>query len=186
MIKDEIRIIGWDDCSHKSGQKNVLVVGVVFRGGKFIDGLLSTGVKKDGFDATEKLAERITGSRHYDQLSVIMLDGITMAGFNVVDLKELNKKTRLPVIAVLRKKPDKKSFFEAMKKPGNSKKRLEIAKRAGKIYSYEKIFYQKSGLSTRDCEKVLSITCLHGNMPEPIRVAHLIASGLSGESRGRA
>ena len=37
MIKDEIRIIGWDDCSHKSGQKNVLVVGVVFRGGKFID-----------------------------------------------------------------------------------------------------------------------------------------------------
>ncbi|MBS3053796.1 MAG: DUF99 family protein [Candidatus Aenigmarchaeota archaeon] len=204
MIKDEIRIIGWDDCSHKSGQKNVLVVGVVFRGGKFIDGLLSTVVKKDGFDATEKLAERITGSRHYDQLSVIMLDGITMAGFNVVDLKELNKKTQLPVIAILRKKPDKKRFFEAIcsknrrffgtsknfvlrrKKLGNSKKRLEIAKRAGKIYSYEKIFYQKSGLSTRDCEKILSITCLHGNMPEPIRVAHLIASGLSGESRGRA
>lgn len=185
-MKDEIRIIGWDDCSHKFNQKKVLAVGVIFRGGKFIDGLLSTAIKKDGFDATEKLAERITGSRHYDQLSIIMLDGITMAGFNIVDLKELNKKTQLPVIAVLRKKPDKKKFFETIKKLGNSKKRLEIAKRAGKFYSYKSIFYQKSGLSNADCEKVLEISCLHGNMPEPIRVAHLIASGLSGESHGRA
>ncbi len=185
-MKDEIRIIGWDDCSHKFEQKNVLVVGVVFRGGKFIDGLLSTFIKKDGIDATEKLAERITGSRHYDQLSVIMLDGITMAGFNIVDLKELNKKTQLPVMAVLRKNPDKKKFFKALKRLSYFKKRFRIAKKAGRIHNYGNIFYQKSGLSAADCEKILSITCLHGNMPEPIRIAHLIASGLSGESRGRA
>ncbi len=185
-MKDEIRIIGWDDCSHKFNQKKVLAVGVIFRGGKFIDGLLSTAIKKDGFDATERLAERITSSRHYDQLSIIMLDGITMAGFNIVDIKELNRKTKLPVLAILRKKPDKERFFKAIKKLSNSKKRLEIAKKAGKFYSHRNIFYQKSGLSAADCKKVLSISCLHGNMPEPIRVAHLVASGLSGESRGRA
>lgn len=186
MIKEEIRIIGWDDCAHTFRQKNVLVVGVIFRGGRFLDGMLSTHIRKDGLDATERIAERILSSRHYDQLSVIMLDGITFGGFNVVDIKLLNKKTKLPVIAVLRRMPDKKGFFAALKSLPNCRQRLEMAKAAGKFYSYQNAVYQKSGLGERECGEILRISCLHGNVPEPIRVAHLIASGLGGESRGRA
>lgn len=34
---------------------------------------------------------------------------------------------------------------------------------------------------------VLEATTLHGNLPEPLRIAHLIAGGIAaGESRGRA
>ncbi|MEM7819245.1 MAG: DUF99 family protein [Candidatus Aenigmatarchaeota archaeon] len=195
MIKKEIRIIAWDDCRFRFKSKKVRIIGVIFRGGLFLDGLLSTIINKDGNDATDKIINSILYSRHYNQLSIIMLDGISFAGFNLVDIKELNKKTKLPVIVVQRKKPNMKKFINALNIFSDSKKRKEIVKKAGKIYKYDKIFYQKYGLSINECNEILKITCTRANIPEPIRVAHIIASGLSRqsksasfvfESRGRA
>ncbi len=190
MVKDEIRIIAWDDCAFRFRQKRVLIVGAIFRGGKFMDGMLSTQIEKDGMDATEKIIKSVKNSRHYDQLSVIMLDGISYGGFNLVDIKELHKKTKLPVIVVQRKAPDIKKFSDAMKIFKDYKRRIKIVKRAGKIYRYRLlkggVFYQRSGISDDLCRKVLDVTCTRSNVPEPLRAAHLIASGLSGESHGRA
>ncbi|MBI2579114.1 MAG: DUF99 family protein [Candidatus Aenigmarchaeota archaeon] len=190
MFKPEVRIIAWDDCSFKYRTKKVRLVGVVYRGGSFPDGLLSSSIKKDGLDATEKISAAINSSRHYDQLSLIMTDGITFAGFNVVDIKQLAKQTKMPVIAVIRKKPDMQQFLQALGKFGSLKKRKNAVRNAGKIYKYKSrfgdIFYQKRGLGSRDAKEILKITCIRSNIPEPIRVAHLIATGLSGESRGRA
>ncbi len=189
-IKDEIRIIAWDDCAFRFRQKQVLVVGAVFRGGKFLDGLLSTKIKKDGMDATEKMINAIKKSRHFDQLSLVMLDGISYAGFNLIDIKELNKKTKLPVITIQRKLPNIKKFSDTMKMFKDYKKRIAIVKKAGKFYRYKvpagQVFYQRHGISDDSCRKILDITCIRSNVPEPLRVAHLIASGLSGESKGRA
>jgi endonuclease V-like protein UPF0215 family len=186
MIKEEIRIIGWDDCRFRFDSKKVLIVGVIFRGSKAMDGLLSCRITKDGLDATEKISSAIKKSRHYDQLSIIMLDGISYAGFNLVDIKELSRKTGIPVIVIQRKKPDMIKFLGAQKKFGNYEKRKNIVKRAGKFYKYNDVYYQKSLISSEDAEKILDLTCSRSNIPEPVRVAHLIASGLSGESRGRA
>lgn len=189
-MKSEVRIIGWDDCAFSFRQKKVIAIGVIYRGGSFIDGVLSTKIDKDGNDATERIANAILSSRHYDQLSYIMLDGITLAGFNVVDIRELNKKTKLPVIAVQRKKPDMKEFLAALKNFNDYKKKLLKVKKAGKFFRFsingKKILCQKSELGTAECSDLLKITCIHSNVPEPLRVAHLIASGLSGESRGGA
>jgi endonuclease V-like protein UPF0215 family len=187
MIKKEIRIIAWDDCAFRFSQKRVLIVGAIFRGGLFLDGLLSTRIVKDGLDATDRIASSVLSSRHYDQLSLIMLDGITLAGFNLVDIKELNRKTKLPVIVVQRKKPDMTKFKNTLRIFRDYKKRLSIVKKAGRFFSFgkqSKIFYQKSGISNEKAEEILKITCTRSNLPEPVRVAHLIASGLSGESRG--
>jgi len=188
VFKKEIRIIAWDDCKHRRGQrkKDILVVGVIFRGGQFIDGLLSTSVKLDGLDATSKIIKAINRSRHRDQLRVIMLDGITFAGFNLVDIKMLNMKTKMPVIAVIRKKPDVNSFKSALKIFPDYNKRLKIVENAGIPKKWNKIYYQCCGLSDDDCKKILELSTIRSNIPEPIRVAHLIASGLSGESKGRA
>ena len=185
-MKKEIRIIAWDDTAFRFSQKQVRIIGAIFRGGLFLDGLLSVRIEKDGLDVTEKMTRTILKSRHYDQLSVIMLDGISFAGFNLVDIKELNKKTRLPVIVIQRKKPDIKKFTKALHIFRDRKKRLLLVKRAGKLYKHKDIFYQRAGLSTDKCEELIRLTCTRAKIPEPIRVAHLIASGLSGESHGRA
>ena len=42
-------------------------------------------------------------------------------------------------------------------------------------------------LSPREALQLLAATTLHGNLPEPLRLAHLIAGGITtGKSRGRA
>ena len=113
-----------------------------------------------------------------------MLDGISFAGFNLVDIRELNRKTELPVIVILRKRPDILKFTTALKIfPDNRKRAIRTA---GNIYGFNEIFYQKSGIAENACREILKITCTRSNIPEPVRVAHLIASGLSGESRGHA
>ncbi|MCX6816194.1 MAG: DUF99 family protein [Candidatus Aenigmarchaeota archaeon] len=186
MFKKEVRIIAWDDCAFSFSQKSVTAVGVIFRGGDFIDGLLAVKIKKDGLDATEKIANAINKSRHFDQLSIIMLNGITFAGFNVVDIKKLEKKTGMPVIAVMRDMPDMKKFLLAMKRVNKYSLRLKIVKAAGKIHKYKDIHYQKAGLTPKACEEILKLTCTRAKIPEPLRVAHLIASGLGGHSKGGA
>lgn len=123
-IKREIRIIAWDDgpFEFKTKGKDILV-GVIFRGGHFIDGLLKTEIEIDGFDATEKITEKILKTRHKD-LRVVMLDGITFAGFNIVDIKEIYEKTKLSVIVVNRKKPNLQRFVSLIKQMPNPEKRL--------------------------------------------------------------
>src|SRR3972149_9652412 len=92
-VKPEIRILGIDDGVFKPHSKELVdVVGVVYRGGYWLDGFMHTRVQVDGMDATEKLAEMITKSPHYPQLRVILLNGVTLAGFNVVDLEELYRR----------------------------------------------------------------------------------------------
>lgn len=185
-MKKEIRIIGWDDCAFGFKQKYVTIVGTVFRGASFLDGLLSTHIEKDGMDATENIANAILNSRHYDQLSYIMLDGITLGGFNVVDIKKIFEGTDLPVIVALRKMPEMKKFLAALEKLPNYGKRTKAVKAAGKFFMFRDLIYQKTGLSKNECEDLLRLTCVRSIVPEPLRIAHLIASGLSGESRGRA
>lgn len=77
VIKSEIRVLGIDDgqfIPHTKGE--VLVVGVVFRGGVSIDGVMHTKIGIDGLDATDKLAAMINASPHKHQLRVIMLNGV--------------------------------------------------------------------------------------------------------------
>ena len=133
-IKNEIRILGIDDAPFTEKQEECFVVAVVFRGGSFMDGLLSCKVKVDGDDSTTKLTELINKSKHKDQLKVIMLDGIALAGFNVVDINELSKKTRLPVIAVMRYFPDLEDIEKALQRVKNGEKKFELIRKAGKIY----------------------------------------------------
>ncbi len=161
------------------------VVGVVFRGGYWLDGVMHTKVEVDGFDATEKITAMIINSPHYKQLRVIMLDGVTFAGFNVVDIKKLSLETKLPVIAVTREKPNLTEIREALKNLKGSERRWKAMLNAGRMFEVftknkkEKVYMQISGILEEDAEKILKLTSTRSSIPEALRVAHLIASGIS-------
>jgi len=190
-IKNEIRILAWDDgpFEFKSKGKDILV-GVIFRGGQFLDGLLKTEVEIDGLDATEKIIEKTLKTKHKD-LRVIMLDGITFAGFNIVDIKEIYEKTKFPVIVINRKKPDFEKFISTLRQLPNPEKRLRCVENAGPIYwvsiKNKRICFQSYGIQREDAEKIIKVTSTMSLIPEPLRVAHLLATGfVLGESVGRA
>ncbi|MCS7123172.1 MAG: DUF99 family protein [Candidatus Aenigmarchaeota archaeon] len=187
MIKKEIRIVGVDDSYFERNQEKVLVVATIFRGGLFLDGLLSTYVELDGKDATEKLTKMINNSRHKKQIKVLMLDGITLAGFNIVDIKELYEKTNIPIIVINRKMPDLEKVERALRNFEDYEERMKKIKNAGEIKKFKKLYYQKIGLSDIECQKIIEISTTRGDIPEPLRIAHIIATGIvRGESYGRA
>jgi hypothetical protein len=185
-IKPEIRVLGVDDCPFKPlSHGSVDVVGVVYRGGYWLDGIMTTEVQIDGLDATEKIAKMIVDSPHYDQLRVIMLNGITFAGFNVVSIRKLFNKTRLPVIVLTKEKPDLEEIRVALRKLPQWRSRWKAMIEAGEIFTLktrrnaEPLSMQIMGISRQDAEKIVKMTCTRSSIPEAVRVAHIIASGIA-------
>ena len=186
VIKPEIRVLGVDDGVFTPHVKGfVTVVGVVFRGGYWLDGVMHTKVEVDGFDSTQKIASMIINSPHHKQLRVIMLNGITFAGFNVVNIKELNAETKLPVVAIIREKPNFTEIREVLRNLPEGEERWKAMQSAGEIFEVftrskrEKVYMQMSGILEEDARKILKLTSTRSNLPEALRVAHLIASGVS-------
>jgi len=192
MVKSELRILGVDDGPfNKLSKAKVLVVCTVFRGNHCLDGLLSFKVNKDGFDATSKLIKAINETKHKSQLSVIMINGVSLGGFNIIDLYKLNKLTGLPVIALIRRKPELADIKKALTNLSNFNKRWSLIEQlpivSELIVPDGKVYYQFIGLPKTKAESIIKLSILRGRIPEPVRVAHLIAGGITtGESRGRA
>jgi len=192
-IKREIRIVGFDDGPFIPRTKGkVPVIGVVFRGGDFLDGVFKTEVAIDGMDATDTLIKIVNRSKHKEQLRVIMLNGITIGGFNMINISKLYKKTGLPVIAINRKGPNLKKIKTALQNFDDFEDRWKCIEDAGKIHMMKiekdkNIYFQFKGLKQNEVEDVIRLSCTRSLIPEPLRVAHLIASALiKGESGGRA
>jgi len=186
VVKPEIRVLGIDDGVFTPHSNELVdVVGVVYRGGYWLDGFMHTRVRVDGLDATEKLAEMITSSPHYPQLRVIMLNGVTLAGFNVVDIEELCQRVKLPVVAVTRDKPNFGDIKKALQNLPQSEQRWRAIEKAGKMIKVftrngeEPIYMHVAGLSEEAATRILKSTSTRSNVPEALRVAHIIASGLT-------
>jgi len=189
QIKSEIRILGIDDSVFTPRTKGKAdIIGVVYRGGQWLDGIMHTKIEIDGLDATEKIAKMVKNSPHYKQIRVVMLDGVTFAGFNIVDIKELYEKTGLPVITVTREKPNFEDIKKALKNLPHYEKRWKAMKNAGEIFKVqtregeEPVHVGVAGISESDAQKILKKTSTRSNIPEALRVAHIIASGL-GQSK---
>ena len=191
-IKNEVRIIGIDDAPFDLFKdKRVMLVGAIFRGGQWLDGVTRTEIDVDGSDATSRIIEMVNRSRHKD-LRVIMLDGLTFGGFNVVDIKRLFEETKLGVVVIVRQMPDFDAIKEALERFDDFDTRWSYIRNAGKPYKVEtkdrkSIYIQVYGIDLEDAKDIVKLSATRSLIPEPVRVAHLIGSGIVlGDSRGGA
>ncbi len=190
-IKQEIRILGVDDSPFPSHTKEkVMLVGTVFRAGNWLDGVLSTYILGDGTDATDKISKMVKNSRNLGQLGVIMLDGITFGGFNLVNIRQIFDSTGVPVIVIMRKIPNFDRIKRALKRFDDWEDRWANVLEAGEVYRIdnpEPIYMQIYGIEREDAENIIRLSTTRSAIPEPLRVAHIIAAGIvNGESRGSA
>jgi endonuclease V-like protein UPF0215 family len=207
-----VNVIGFDDGPFvREHRGDVLLVGVVCSGTR-IDGIVSGRVRRDGADATRKMIELVRASQ-FAHVQAIMLQGIAVGGFNVVDVHGLSEALAVPVLVVTRRLPDLASVHRALfsEEPSSGRPRVIGAARKWKLIeaagalelvgpsrrsmkrspelrtSGPKLWVQRVGLSIEEARRVITATTLHGAIPEPLRVAHLIAGGITtGRSRGRA
>ena len=186
-IKPGVRTIGLDDGPFdRRSRGDVLVVGAIYRGADF-DGLLTTRVRKDGWNATDAIASMLLRSKFLAQLHYIMLDGIAFGGFNVVDIDRLHRETGLKLLVVVRRRPDLAAVKRAVMHLPLPEKRLALIASAGEIVPIDKLFCQMKGMQPEEAKALLRLTCTRSHLPEPLRAAHLIAGGvILGQSGRRA
>ena len=136
---------------------------------------------------TEFLAGWIGGLRFRPGLQGILLDGITIAGLAVVDVGELARATGLPVVSVNRKDPSRSRLPDALRAAG-LEERIAIVERAPPAFAVNaRLFGCCAGLSPEEAVALVEAVRRKGELPEPLRVAHLVAAALAtGSSRGRA
>lgn len=183
-METALRILAIDDGAFKPRQKgNAILVGVLSRHAGRIEGILSTSVKVDGLDSTKKIIQMLKGSRFKKEADFIFLNGINFAGFNLVDLPLLSKELGIPAIAVLRKMPRMQKIEKALSNFRDKKKRMQLVEKAGQIYKADHVFFQCQGIEPEKAKTILAAATKYSSIPEPLRLAHLIASGISlGES----
>jgi endonuclease V-like protein UPF0215 family len=185
-MKKFSNIIGFDDAPFLPDHTGpVKVIGAVFAGMR-LDGVLMGEVQKDGDDAASALTKLVSESKFAEHVQLIMLQGIALAGFNVVDVFALHRELALPVLIVSRHQPDcegvKRALFEQVE---GGQEKWEIIEMLGEMEAAGNIFVQRVGLEFEEASEVVTRFAIHGNIPEPIRTAHLIAGALElGQSHG--
>lgn len=185
-MKAGVRSIGIDDGPFVRGQrKDVLVVGAIYEGGIWFDGLLTTRVRQDGFNATTKLVAMLTASKFHPQLRYAILDGIALGGFNLVDLDQLHAQTGLKILVPMRRRPDLAAMRRALSSLNRAEDRWRRIQAAGEIHRVAGLYCQLRGLDADEAGELLELTCTRSKLPEPLRAAHLIAGGLVRGQSGR-
>lgn len=176
--------IGFDDAPFdRQWRGNVRVFGTVYAHGT-LHAVLSGQVRRDGRNSTTELARLVGDAEH---LQVIFLQGIALAGFNVVDIHGLHQLTGLPVLVVARRQPELKKMRAALLDhvPGGARK-WGLIGRAGEMEACSGVFVQRAGLTLEEAERAVRTFALTSVIPEPLRTAHLIASGVTrGSSAGQ-
>ena len=176
--------IGFDDAPFAHGWRgDVPVIGTVYAR-TTLHGVVSGRVRRDGRNSTAELARLVNQSPEHIQL--ILLQGIALAGFNVVDLHALHAQTGKPVLIVARRAPDLDRIRSALltRVPGGARKWALIGA-AGPMEPCAGVFVQRAGLTLAQAQGALEAFTVTGRVPEPLRAAHLIARGVTqGHSRG--
>jgi uncharacterized protein len=180
-------VVGIDDAPFDRAHRgDVPIVGAVFSRLR-LEGVLSARVRRDGRNAADVIVRMLARSRFAPQLQLVLLQGVALAGFNVVDVAALHATLGIPVLVVARRAPRLPLIRQALleRVPGGARK-WRLIERLGPMEPVAGVWVQRAGLSPAESARALAALQAHGTIPEPLRTAHLIAGGLArGESRGR-
>jgi endonuclease V-like protein UPF0215 family len=183
--------LGVDDAPFTFAEPTVRLVGVVTQGAQYVEGVLSAMCAVDGTDATDAIAAMTTSSRFAPTLRCMFLNGVAVGGFNVVDLDRLHATTGVPVVAVARREPDRAAIEAALTRhvadPDDRLRLLGTMAPVRVAHGGHDLWVSHRGLDEAGVKEALTLTKVRGALPEPLRLAHVIASGIErGESRGKA
>lgn len=180
-MKRNVRVLGVDDAPFRFGDERTMVVGVVVRLPTYVEGVLRTDVTVDGWDATDAVIGMVERSRFRAQIKAILLDAGCLGGFNVVDIPRLHSTLDIPIISVSRERPDPEAILTALRSHFQDWKE-RYALLSGEMVPTStlehRLYIRTSGISTEDAERLISMGLVRGGIPEPIRLAHIIARGI--------
>jgi endonuclease V-like protein UPF0215 family len=173
LIKKETRILGLSAVPGRL--KRVPMIGIVFRGNLWVDGVLTCQIEPDRPEYLSVLERAIVQSRQYSQIRAVILSREKLTSAIQISVSDLSRRIDLPVIAILAKRP--RSAASGQNKPRSTKLKAE---QISIEISGRSMSLNAAGVSGPETQKIFDVACLKGErIPEAVRVASLIAKNLA-------
>jgi endonuclease V-like protein UPF0215 family len=161
-----------------SGRASSTLAGVVMRKDLRIDGVALATLTVGGMDATDAVLGIIASLARRD-INVAMVSGSVLAWYNILDPETIVEMSGLPLIVVTYE--DSEGLEEDIRHhfPGDEE-RLRAYRRLGErtpvdLPTGERLFTRATGLSQEVAAGIVRDFTRDGKVPEPVRVARLVA-----------
>ena len=179
-MKEGVRALGVAE-SYRGEDGESYLAGTVVRASRVLDGIVYTTATVGGTDATDAVV-RLYKNADREDLRLVMVSGVALSWYNLVDLCAVHDATELPVLSVTYEESD--GLRDAVKKEFEgdaAEERLSVydslPPRRRLDNDGNELYVRSVGVEDeRADEWVHGFT--HDGRPEPLRVARLAARGL--------
>jgi endonuclease V-like protein UPF0215 family len=175
-------VVGVEDGSFQKGVTKKATLAAVLLKGIEIEDVKVAWIMVDGLDATEKLINMLNNWK----FAVVLLAGVSFAGFNLIDPTAVFDRFQKPVIVISRKKPNNKAVKQALQKHFDDWnlrwcifEKLEKAHRVVALAGESPIYIEAIGTDLKTAQNIVRALAFRSRIPESLRIARLIARGLS-------
>lgn len=165
--------------SFKKQKSNSILTGVVMRKDLIIDGIIFGKTTIGGNDATQNIIEMYNNLKRND-IGFILLDGMIISMFNIVDGESIYNSTGIPVIIITFR--TSQGIDNIIKKifPDSYETRLKLIEKLGKrdtifLKTNKFLLIRTWGIKLEDAIKLINSFLLQGSIPEPIKLAKIIS-----------
>ncbi len=176
------RVVAVDDGAFARSDRAAPIAAVVVSIPDYVEAIRVGEVRVDGRDAGRRVVALIRATGPLDGIRAVLLDGAVLGGFNVVDLDAVHESLHRPVVAVTRRLPDFARIRAALEKwfPRDAARRYALLT-AHRLFSVptlgaQPIYAASVGCSRADAAWLVRRSAVRGHWPEPLRLAHLVAS----------
>jgi len=146
-----------------------------------VEEIRTGSVAVDGRDGTVRVVRLLRSLTGRAGIRAVLLDGAVVGGFNVLDLEAIRRALGVPVVAVTRRRPDFPEIRAALARwfPRTARARFALLRRH-RLFRVSTagapIWAAAAGCSAVDAAALVHRAAVRGFWPEPLRLAHLVAS----------
>ena len=181
LEKKGLRGLAIAESFHQNSEKSILS-GLVMRRDFVIDGFVFGTATLDGDDATESILKMYDELNRPD-ISYILISGLIISLYNIVDIKKIHEKLQIPIIGVTYNESE--GIDSAIKHhfPNSYESKIKQYQKLGNrdkitLHTSFDIFVRRQGCDLHEVKHLLNELTIQGSFPEPLRVAQLLAKSL--------
>ena len=185
LDKPGIRGLG---VAESHGPDSVLsaLAGVVMRNDGIVDGFALGTIRVSGDDVTQSVVQMAASLRR-DDISYVLVWGTMMSRYNLVDVGEISSSLGVPVLGLSdRRRRSAEAAISAMFPERLEKYRALAPRRAIPLHTGSTVYARMSGCTERQAMSLLNTVTRQGRIPEPVRLARLLAGAARLSLGGRS
>ncbi len=168
--------------SFRQNSERSILSGLIMRRDFVIDGFVFGSATLEGNDVTDQILHMYEELCRSD-ISYLILSGLIVSMYNIVDIKKLHDSLQIPVIGITYNESD--GIEDAIKHhfPKSFESKINEYKKLGKreritLHTSHDLFVRYEGCTIYEVKQLLNELTLQGSIPEPLRVSQLLANTL--------